>query len=61
MINPDHHENAAMAALTEGSTADATVEAILALASAIDRLAKATEDATLERIEQRTPSKRSRW
>ncbi len=39
MIDPGHHENAALAAAQNGDTAGATVEAILALASAVNRLA----------------------
>jgi hypothetical protein len=41
MISPDSHEDAAASALSRGDTAEATVLALLALASAVNRLADA--------------------
>ena len=43
MVGPGAHENAASAALTESRTDDAVVLALLALASAVNRLAAAHE------------------
>jgi hypothetical protein len=42
-IGPGAHEGSAMSALTEGRTAEAQVIAILALASAVNRLAAAQD------------------
>ncbi len=43
MIGPGAHENAASGALIEGRTEEAKVLALLALASAVNRLAAAQE------------------
>lgn len=43
MIGPGAHENAASEALVNGRTEDAKVLALLALASAVNRLAAAQE------------------
>lgn len=43
MIGPGAHENAAAAALANGETEEAKVLALLALASAVNRLAAAHE------------------
>jgi len=43
MIGPGMHENAAQGALNDDNTADASVHALLAIASAINRLAEAVE------------------
>ena len=43
MIGPGMHENAAESSLSSDHTADAQVHALLAIASAINRLANAVE------------------
>lgn len=43
MISPDDHENTALAEIQRGEPQEALVHALLALASAVDRLASAHE------------------
>jgi hypothetical protein len=43
MIGPGAHENSALSMLSDGNPADAQVLAVLALASAVNRLAEAQE------------------
>jgi hypothetical protein len=44
MLGPGVHEDAALAALQRGEAGDAQVRAVLALAAAVNRLARAQED-----------------